>query len=138
VIRDPTRWCRPRFPDVTSGRAAQDLPLVVRLGNTATCGCGEHIDRGERVGALVAVDRIFCLSCMADIQAGRLDLSVFAATLAAAEYNARVRANAEKLLNRLHAARLMDTLATNITEVVDEIVDDLGDRGLPHRVEPHA
>jgi hypothetical protein len=103
---------------VTSGRPTQDLPLVVRLGNTATCECGEAVECGERVGALIALDRVFCLSCMADIQAGRLDLSVLAPALAAAEYDARVRANAEKLVNRLHAARLMDTLVAEPTEVL--------------------
>lgn len=90
---------------------------MVRLGNAATCGCGEPIPSGERVGALVALDRVFCLPCMADIQAGRLDLSTFAPALAAAEYSARVRANAAKLLNRLHAARLMSSLATDATDV---------------------
>jgi hypothetical protein len=108
---------------VTSGRATQDLPLVVRLGNTATCGCGEHISSGERVGALIALDRVFCLGCMADIQAGRLDLSALAPALVAAEHSARVSANAEKLLNRLHAARLMGTLVADTTD---------------HRVEPRA
>lgn len=103
---------------MTSGRATQDLPIVVRLGNTATCGCGEPIASGERVGALVALDRVFCLRCMADIQAGRLDLSVLAPALAAAEHRARVRANADMLLNRLHAARLMDTLATSVAAAV--------------------
>ena len=108
---------RPRFPDVTSGRATQDLPLVVRLGNTATCGCGERIPSGERVGAIVALDRVFCLACMAAIQAGRLDLSAFAPALAAAEYDAHVRANAEKLLNRLHAAKLLATLVADTSGV---------------------
>jgi hypothetical protein len=106
---------------VTSGRTAQDLPLVVRLGNTATCGCGERIPSGERVGALVALDRVFCLACMADLQAGRLDLSTFAPALAAAEHSAHVRANAEKLLNRLHAARLVGSLVADATDVVGAV-----------------
>ena len=103
---------------------------MVRLGTTATCGCGEHIPSGERVGALVALDRVFCLACMADIQAGRLALSTFAPALAAAEYSAHVRANAEKLVNRLHAARLMNALvavdAVNPVDPVNAVDADAG------------
>jgi hypothetical protein len=121
---------------VTSGRATQDLPLVVRLGNPATCGCGEPIASGERVGALVALDRVFCLACMADIQAGRLDLAAFVPDLAAAEYDARVRANADNLVNRLHAARLMGTLTGAVAAAPTEPATEVAPDQLPQGVEP--
>lgn len=107
---------------------------MVRLGNAATCDCGEAIAPGERAGALVPLDRVFCLGCMADVQAGRLDLSALAPALAAAEHNARVSANADTLLNRLHAARLMATL---VAEPPQPPADVLADR-LPDPVEPLA
>ena len=119
---------------MTRGPIAQDLPLVVRLGAPAQCECGERVPSGERVGAVVALDRVFCLACMADIQAGRLDLAALAPAVAAAEYAARVRASADRLVHRLEAARLMGSLTAEQVELTTAPVP----QPVEVRVEPRA
>jgi hypothetical protein len=98
------------------------LPTLVRLAQPATCGCGEVASAGERVGYLSSDEGIVCLGCMADLQAGRLDLASRAGgtnrtdlvaarrRLTAAEHRAVVATRADDLVHRLDAIRTLGSL----------------------------
>jgi hypothetical protein len=98
------------------------LPTLVRLSQPAACGCGELVAGGERVGYLSSDEGILCLGCMADLQAGRLDLATRAGRtnrtdlvaarrrLTAGEHRSVVSARADDLVRRLDAIRAMGTL----------------------------
>lgn len=100
----------------------RSLPTLVRLAQPATCGCGEVVAAGERVGYLSSDEGILCLGCMADVQAGRLvlasraggsnrtDLVAARRRLTAAEHRSVVAARADDLVHRLDAIRTLGSL----------------------------
>jgi hypothetical protein len=100
-------------------------PTLVRLLAEARCGCGETVPRGERVGYVSSREGVLCLACLADHQAGRLDLAAelgdevvvddaeraeIRRTQEAAHHRRRVTQSAEDLLHRLFAIRAMGAL----------------------------
>lgn len=111
----------------TSAPTAAVLPPLVRLETATVCGCGEHVAAGERVGYLSSEDGVACMACMADLQAGRLDLVDLAIRVQpdasqqdveavrrrvrAGRHTVEVSANADSLLGRFTAVRALGALA---------------------------
>ncbi len=93
-------------------------PRVIRLRYDGRCRCGVHVARGERAGYVQAERRVVCLHCLADQQAGRVDLGALATEVTVAplpgvaggaarrEYERRVAARAERLAQRGPIVRL--------------------------------
>ncbi|GAA1243469.1 hypothetical protein GCM10009657_19110 [Oryzihumus leptocrescens] len=67
----------------TQGGAAGTPPDVTRLRYSGRCRCGVTMDRGERAGYDRSLRQVVCLACMADRQAGLVDLGTVAAEVIA-------------------------------------------------------
>jgi hypothetical protein len=78
------------------------LPELVIAQASSPCGCGDTIDRGERVGDADEHGRLRCLRCMAALQSRGHS--------PASSDSARVAGQADLLLNRMAAARALGTL----------------------------
>ncbi len=105
--------------------AAVALPTIITLRCATWCRCGELVAEGERAGYTSSDDRVVCLSCLADRQAGRSHVDQLALEIdqvlgaytfgdrdhwVRQEHQRRVHARSHLLLNRLEAIRAMGTL----------------------------
>ncbi len=97
---------------------ADALPRVIRLRYDGRCRCGAQVASGERAGYVRAERQVVCLHCLADQQAGRVDLGSMATEVvvpplpgvaggaARREYERRVAVRAERLAQRGRIVRL--------------------------------
>jgi hypothetical protein len=96
---------------------AAALPAVIKLRYAGRCRCGESVAKGERAGYVRGERRVVCLHCLADQQAGRVDLGALAAEVAVPplpgvaggaarrEYERRVAKRADRLAQSGRLAR---------------------------------
>lgn len=80
-------------------------PEVIRLRYAGRCSCGESVAAGERAGYVRSERRVVCLHCLADRQAGRVDLGALAAEVVVPPAPGVAGGAARRRHGRLVAAR---------------------------------
>jgi hypothetical protein len=106
------------------GGMAGPQPEVIKLRYAGRCRCGESVAAGERAGYVRSQRRVVCLHCLADRQAGRMDLGAIAAEVvvppapgvaggaARREYERLVAAREAQLATRSRLVRWWASLGT--------------------------
>ncbi|TQL60940.1 nuclease-related domain-containing protein [Oryzihumus leptocrescens] len=87
------------------GGMAGPQPEVIRLRYAGRCSCGESVAAGERAGYVRSERRVVCLHCLADRQAGRVDLGALAAEVVVPPAPGVAGGAARRRHGRLVAAR---------------------------------